>query len=205
MKKTSVTKYKRKHRWNITTQNQGFCKDVDLQISQASRNKELRVSHNVFSSSPRFFQNFASRLRTSTLKLDLGSWWWPKSVLLQTKWICFCWDQLENSSSPLETILDKPIKKFEKVVSGRDLHGVTSRKRWEDCYIFSLWGNGQEIVRKRLNYPKFVKNCSFFTISQRIAVRKTTELLEVQNMSKGGWKTTSVTQYKRTHRWNATS
>ena len=101
------------------------------------------------------------------------------------KWISFCWDQLENSSSPLQTILDKPLKKFEKVVSGRDLHGVTSRKRWDDYYFSHFGGSGEEIVKKT---PELAQNCQkkpFLPISQRIAVRKRTGLMEVQNISKG--------------------
>ena len=139
MKKTSVTKYKRTHRWNTTTQNQGFCKGVDLQNSQASRNKNLRVSHNVFSNVLPGFSKF--------LHLDWENrlWSWTSVAGVgQNRYFCktmnkFCWYQLENSSFPLETILDKPLNKFEKVVSGSDLHGVTTRKRWNDYYILSLW------------------------------------------------------------------
>ena len=189
-RKTSVTKYKRTHRWNTTSWSQEFWKDVDFQDSQASRNNELQDSHNVFNN---FFPGFSKIL---PLDWENRLWSWTSVAGNGQTWY-FCKKMLELLLRPVGELifsfknypgLDKPLKQFEKVVSGRDLHGVTSRKRWEDCYIFSLWGNGQEIVRKRLNYPKFVKNCSLFTISQRIAVRKTTELLEVQNMSKGGWK-----------------
>ena len=76
-------------------------------------------------------------------------------------------------------------KNVQKVVNGGNLHGITSPKR-SDGFIISLWRYGKKTSKKRLRYPKFLKKRNFFPVSQRIAVRKTIGLLEVQNMSKRG-------------------
>ena len=151
MKKTNVTKYKRTHRWNTTSYCLGFWKDVDLQDSQASRNNELQFLHKVLSNAlPGFSKDF-------TLGWENRLWSWTcvagngQNFTSARKWRGFCWDQLESSSSPLKFSLDKPLKKFEKVVSGRAFHVVTSLKRWGDYYILSLWRNGEEVVKKRRN------------------------------------------------------
>ena len=152
IEKTSLTSYKWSHRWNTTSWNHGFWK---MSTCTTHRPGETDNSALATMSSTTFLEvipKSSPRLKESTLKLDLGTLKWPQMVLLQEKRKRFV-----ETSWRAHVFVEKPFwmnhetKKARNVVSGQGLHGITSLKRWNDYYVFSLWRKGEKVVKKRLS------------------------------------------------------